>query len=78
MIIEINIIDGATLQEQSQVFQAWFNENIQTKIDFADSCSIYDTCGRPSEWHFSECKVTAKYFTSDENYSFDKFIINKL
>jgi hypothetical protein len=70
MEITTNIQNGVELQLQSQVFQAWFNENLVPKITFADgkngtvqTCTTFDEFGRPSEWHFTECVVKAEYFT---------------
>lgn len=75
MNIEINIINGAPLQNQSQTFQAWFNETIMPNIDFADTCAVRDEWQRPLEWNFDDVKVVAEYFTKDVNYQFNQFLI---
>ena len=66
MTINIEILDGKPLQEQTQVFQAWFNENIMPNVDFADTCTVRDEWQRPLEWHFEEVKVVAEYYTVEE------------
>ena len=66
LTIKTIIKEGLPLSEQSQVFQAWFNENCMPHIDFADTCTVRDEWQRPLEWHLPEVKVVAEYFTIDE------------
>lgn len=66
MTINIEILNGKPLQEQSPIFQAWFNENCMPHIDFADTCTVRDEWQRPLEWHLPEVKVVAEYYTVEE------------
>lgn len=79
--MSINIItyikNGKSLQEQSKVFQSYFNEEIIQKIDFNDTCSERDMHNRPKIWKFENILIEAIYLTEDENYTLDKFIINE-
>ena len=75
MEIKINIIDGAPLHEQSAIFQAWFNEEIMPRIDFAESCTSRDEFSRPKTWLFDKVRVSAEYLTDNENYNFKWFVI---
>jgi hypothetical protein len=79
----ISFEEGVELGLQNTDFIAWFNSNIQPKITFADgkngtsqTCSTFDEFGRPNTWIFDNMTVTAVYFTQNENYNFNKFIIN--
>lgn len=71
------IQSGLPLQAQSQEFKDYFNSEIMPKIDFADSCNQRDTWGRPSKWLFDDIVVQATYFTENENYNFNEFLIFK-
>jgi hypothetical protein len=79
----ISFDEGVELNLQNDAFKAWFNENIQPKITFCDgkngtvqTCSTFDEFNRPSIWTFDNITITAVYLTQNENYNFDKFIIN--
>lgn len=71
----IQFIPGVDLVQQSEAFQKWFAENAQPNITFADTCTKRDEYSRPSEWHFDGFIVKAIYFTENENYTFNKFVI---
>lgn len=71
----IQFIPGVDLLQQSEAFQKWFAENIQQKVTFADTCTKRDEYDRPSEWHFDSFIVKAIYYTENENYTFNKFVI---
>lgn len=73
--LKIEVQEGVDLQLQSIIFQAWFNENCMPKIDFADSCVKRDEWNRPSEWLVENITVKAVYYTENENYNFNKFLI---
>lgn len=77
MEVKIEIKGGQPLDEQSNLFQAWYSENIQPKIDFGDSCNERDKFSRPKTWLFPEEKirVEATYRTQDVNYTFNEFVI---
>lgn len=64
---------GVELLKQNQAFQDWFNENIQSKITFADgkndtvqTCSTFDEFEKPLTWEFDKLTVKAIYWTIDE------------
>lgn len=77
----MNIINGLPLSEQSQDFQDYFNLEIMPNITFGNgidskqTCSEFDEFGRPSKWVFDECIVEAVYYTQNENYNFNYFLI---
>lgn len=72
---DIQFIPGVDLLQQSEEFQKWFAENVQPNVTFADTCTKRDEYGRPSEWHFDSFIVKAVYYTENENYTFNKFVI---
>lgn len=77
----MEIINGAPLSEQSQEFQDWFNAEIQPNITFGNgidseqTCSEFDQFGRPYKWVFDSVTVVADYYTQNENYNFNQFLI---
>ena len=79
--INTQIQSGLSLHEQTAVFQAWFNENCMPHITFGNgidsekTCTDFDQYGRPSKWVLRTVTVEAVYFTENENYSFNKFMI---
>ena len=73
--ITTQFLDGVELQLQTPTFQAWFNEHCMPKIDFADTCVKRDEWNRPSEWLVENITVKEVYFTENENYNFNKFLI---
>lgn len=70
-----NIKSGCSIAEQLQEIQDWFNTEILPKIDFAESCSQRDEWQRPSKWIFDNIVVEAVYYTQNENYNFNQFLI---
>ena len=83
MAINIEILNGKPLDDQSPEFQEWFNLEIQPQITFGDgnygtekTCSEFDEFGRALYWIFSDIKVKAEYITPFSNkHDFNKFII---
>ena len=75
LTIKTMIKEGFPLSEQTQVFQAWFNEHIIPNVDFVDTCTVRDEWQRPLEWHLPEVRVVAEYHTKDINYNFNQFKI---
>ena len=81
MTINIEILNGKPLQEQSPIFQAWFNENCMPNITFGNgidceqTCTEFDEFNRPKVWLFDEVRVVADYYTQDVNYNFNQFVI---
>lgn len=79
----IEVKHGENLENQSQEFIYWFNEEILTtqKLDFGDTCSERDEFNRPKSWRFENTEVgllevEAIYLTEDGNYQFNTFKIN--
>jgi len=66
LTIQTQLKEGLLLNEQTQIFQAWFNETCMPNIDFANTCTVRDEWQRPLEWHLPECKVVAEYYTIEE------------
>lgn len=75
LTIQTQLKEGLPLNEQTPVFQAWFNETCMPQIDFADSCGVRDEWNRPSEWSVENITVKAVYYTENVNYNFNKFTI---
>lgn len=79
--INTQIRSGLSLQDQTPVFQAWFNENCMSKITFGNgvdseqTCAEFDAFNRPKVWLLGDVKVLAEYYTENENYNFNKFMI---
>lgn len=71
----MEILNEQPIDEQSTEFQDFFNAEILPKIDFAESCNERDEFNRPLSWLFADCEVRATYFTKNENYNFNKFVI---
>ena len=64
------------IDQQVQETKDWFNENILSKIDFVDSCTLRDSYGRPSVWVIEGFTIEAIYFTENVNYNFNKFKVS--
>lgn len=81
LVIKTIIKEGLPLSEQSSVFQAWFNENCMPNITFGNgidseqTCTEFDEFNRPKVWLFDEVRIVAEYYTQNENYNFNQFLI---
>lgn len=77
----MEIINNAPLSEQSQEFQDYFNAEIAPNITFGNgidsvqTCTEFDEFGRPWKWVFENVTIQAVYYTENENYSFNQFLI---
>jgi len=71
----MEIINGAPISEQSIEFQDYFNDELRCLIDFANTCTQRDDFNRPSVWILSGIIVKAEYYTQNENYNFNQFLI---
>ena len=86
MEVKIDIKDGAPLQEQSTLFQAWFAETWYSILSLSKrsnedaengekKADIFDQFGRPHIWRLGGLTVEAIYMTQDVQHGFKHFLI---